>query len=106
MKYNFLVTLGACLMMMACQQNTEEFDATGMFEADEVIISAEATGKIIAFDVTEGSRLEHGAVVAQIDCEQIKLQKQQMKATDQAVSQKQNNAEPQVQVLEEQLVSL
>lgn len=106
MNRNTVILFIGCLFMFACQQNKARFDATGVFEADEVIISAETNGKLVAFNVSEGQTLESGAVVAQIDCEQIKLQKQQMKATYRAVGQKQNDAAPQVKILEEQLVSL
>ena len=106
MKHNIVISLMACLSWTSCEQKQTQFDATGMFEADEIIVSAETTGKIIAFNVAEGSEVQQGTVVAQLDCEQIKLQKQQTKATYAAVGQKQNNATPQTQILEEQLMSL
>ena len=105
MKNKAILLLSICLFA-ACKQNTEQFDATGVFEADEVIISAEATGKLLNFTVEEGNNLKKGQIVAQIDCEQIKLQKQQTKATYDAVSQKQNNANPQIEVLKQQLIPL
>lgn len=105
MKNKAILLLSICLFA-ACKQNTEQFDATGVFEADEVIISAEATGKLLNFTVEEGNNLKKGQIVAQIDCEQIKLQKQQTKATYNAVSQKQNNANPQIEVLKQQLIPL
>ena len=99
-----LITI--CLLISSCQEKKDAFDATGMFEADEIIVSAETTGKLLTFNVSEGSLLEKGATIATIDCEQIKLQKKQMNATYKAVGQKQNNATPQIQVLEEQLIPL
>lgn len=92
--------------LTACKQTTEKFDASGVFEADEVIISAETTGKLLRFDVEEGDNLKQGQIIAEIDCEQIKLQKQQVKATVNAVSKKQNDANPQTQILKEQLNTL
>ena len=106
MKHSIVIFLAACLVLASCEQKQEQFDATGMFEAEEIIVSAETTGKIIAFNVVEGSEIQQGMTVAQLDCEQIKLQKQQTKATYAAVGQKQNNAAPQTQILEEQLVGL
>lgn len=105
MNHPFILFLTICLLA-ACQQTTERYDATGVFEADEVIIAAEATGRLLRLDVEEGTTLQKGTVVAEIDCEQIKLQKRQVKATVNAVSKKQNDANPQTQILKEQLNTL
>ena len=44
----------------ACSSGTPEYDATGTFEATEVIVSAEASGKILGLDVEEGTTLKAG----------------------------------------------
>jgi HlyD family secretion protein len=102
MKLQYL-SFAALFLLAACKNQTDNFDATGVFEAEEVIISAETTGKLLSFAAEEGSELKAGQRIAEIDCEQIKLQKNQVQATVGAVSQKQNNANPQVQILREQL---
>ena len=53
-------------------------DAAGTFEADEITVSSEATGKIEWLDLTEGQQLQAGQVVGQIDTVQLFLQKQQL----------------------------
>lgn len=97
----FLVTL-----IISCQIKQENFDAVGVFEAEEVIISSEANGKLLRFDVSDGMLIKAGTIVAEIECEQVKLQKKQIQATSNAVTQKQNSATPQTQVFEEQLLSV
>ena len=53
-------------------------DAAGTFEADEITVSSEATGKIEWLDLTEGQQLQAGQAVGQIDTVQLFLQKQQL----------------------------
>ena len=56
----------------------DDFDATGTFEATEVTVSAEASGRILRFDLQEGDRVEVGAQVGAIDSLQLYLQKLQL----------------------------
>ena len=78
-------------------------DATGTFEADEVIVSAEVPGKILTFTVEEGSQLSKDSVVGTIDSKNITLQKEQMDASIRALSEKTSDIQPQVKLLEDQL---
>lgn len=41
--------------LVACSSGTPEYDATGTFEATDVVVSAEASGKILGLDVEEGT---------------------------------------------------
>jgi HlyD family secretion protein len=43
--------------MAACNRNDEQYDASGTFEADEVIVPR-ATGKLILFNVHEGDNIK------------------------------------------------
>ena len=65
--------------------NTENFDATGTFEATEVIVSAEASGKLIHFRADEGVQLTCGEEVGLIDTVQLHLQKMQLLANRKSV---------------------
>ena len=65
------------LLAAACGRNGD-FDATGTFEATEVVVSAEAAGRILRFDAEEGDRLEAGRQVGAIDTVQLYLQKLQL----------------------------
>lgn len=69
----------ACLGA-GCKDKAEERDASGMFEAREVIVSSEISGRLEKLDVMEGDYLEAGKVVGMIDTMQLhwlKLQAQQ-----------------------------
>jgi len=90
------------LIFSACSNRDHRYDATGTFESDEVIVSAEATGKILRLDVQEGSTLSKDSVVGNIDPTSIELQKEQATSSLEALQQKINDASPQVRVLQSQ----
>ncbi len=96
----------AVLLPAACEDNQEKADAYGNFEATEVIVSAETTGKLIRFEVEEGRRLEAGEVVGLIDTTQLHLRREQLKAGIAAISGKTQDPEPKIEVLREQLANL
>jgi HlyD family secretion protein len=78
-----LLFTGLCLL--SCGGNKSDFDAMGTFEADEVIVSAEAAGKILAFDVEEGKTLTAGQQVGAIDSTQLRFTFIQLQENQKAV---------------------
>jgi len=99
-----IVTLiGAVAVLTACNRNAQKYDASGTFEVDEVIVSAEQSGKLLSFNVNEGQTIPMGNVVGIIDAENLSLQKEQIQASIQALHEKTSNVLPQVKLLQEQL---
>jgi HlyD family secretion protein len=90
-------------LVAACRNSSNEFDATGNFEADEVIISSEASGKILKLDVEEGKELEANAVVGLIDTTQLYLKKKQLEYSIKAVIAKSPNTSVQLAAIKEQM---
>lgn len=72
-----LIPITMLLTAAACNRNTD-FDATGTFEATEVVVSAEANGRITAFEAEEGDTVEALEQVGAIDTVQLYLQKLQL----------------------------
>lgn len=68
------------LFLFSCNNGEQEFDASGSFEAEETIISAEATGTILQLDIEEGKVLQKGEMVGYIDSTQLFLKKKQLLA--------------------------
>ncbi|ASZ13777.1 HlyD family efflux transporter periplasmic adaptor subunit [Chitinophaga pendula] len=93
------------LLFSACNNNGAHADAYGNFEAVEVIVGAEGTGKLKQFAVEEGKQLAAGEEVGRIDATQLSLKKEQLRANIQAVLSKRPDAEPQLQVIREQIVT-
>lgn len=102
---NILILSVLMLLMLSCDNNGKKFDATGTFEADEVIISAEAAGKLTQFAVREGVQLEAGKTVGTINCSNLALQKEQAEASMEALQQKTNSAAPQILIYEQQIAT-
>ena len=90
-------------LLAGCSRTGDRPDASGAFEADEVIVSAEIPGKILSLRVEEGALLQQGAVVGAIDSEAITLQKEQVEASLRALKEKTADITPQVNMLESQL---
>ena len=91
------------VLFSACNSNTPKFDASGTFEVDEVIVSAEQNGKLLSFNVSEGQTIPKDSVVGVIDAENLSLQKEQMQASIEALYQKTSNVLPQIKLLQDQL---
>jgi HlyD family secretion protein len=90
------------MALVSCNSGKAKYDASGTFEADEIIVSAEATGKILQLDFEEGDTLAKNDAVGSIDVLGLELQKGQIEASLQAIGQKTNDAEPQVAILKAQ----
>lgn len=74
--------------MVACDHRNELSDAYGNFEAEDVIVSAEATGKLLAFEANEGSSVNEDKMIGIIDTTQIMLQLAQLDAQEASVRSK------------------
>ncbi len=98
-----LCVLPAVMLVAACGSGEAESDAYGNFEADEVLISAEASGQLLQFDVQEGENLRRGATVGLIDTVQLALQRQEIAAGEKVVRSRARGALAEIQVLEAQL---
>jgi HlyD family secretion protein len=93
----FIVTLGSC------SNNKNKFDASGAFEAEETIISSEATGTLKQFNVTEGQALQAGQTIGYIDSIQLVLKKKQLEAQIKSVLAQRPDISTQLASLQEQL---
>ncbi|MEO6330454.1 MAG: HlyD family efflux transporter periplasmic adaptor subunit [Ginsengibacter sp.] len=103
MRNYFLLLFAVVFSLDACHPKKEKFDATGSFEADEVIVSSEINGQLLSFNVHEGDSLKQNQVVGTVDAENIVLQKEQVEANIQSLSEKTSNVNPQVALLKDQL---
>jgi len=97
-----LLLLLIAFFVFSCQQEEERSDAYGNFEAREVLVSAEAGGKLLEFSVEEGMTLEAGRQVGLIDTSALDLQRKQLLAAITAVQRKTQDPQPEIDVLREQ----
>ena len=63
------------LTIFSCKRADQDYDASGTFEADEIIVTAEATGKILELNINEGDALTANQNLGLIDGKGVELQK-------------------------------
>jgi HlyD family secretion protein len=90
-------------LLFACSTGEGDFDATGTFESEEIIVSSEAMGKLVLFQVDEGLKLKQQQIVGVVDTTQLHLKKKQLQATIKAVLSKQPDIETQLASLQKQI---
>lgn len=101
-----LLVISAALLITGCNNKADEADAYGNFEATEVIVSAETSGRILKFDVTEGSEIEKGSEIALIDTTLFHLQKAEINAGMRSVRTRINSINAQNDILNQQIANL
>lgn len=88
--------------MVSCGEKSE-FDAQGTFEATEVIVSSEANGRIISFNIEEGNMVDANSIVGTIDSVQLYLQRKQLEAQQSALLASRPDIKKQVSSLKEEI---
>ena len=101
MKYLFIIT--PVLLLAACKNPGPQADAFGHFEADELIVSAQANGQILELRLEEGQVVQAGQTVGRIDSSQLVLKKEQLQAAIRAIAAKSPAIGAQLAVFEKQL---
>lgn len=76
---SIIVVVGA-FIIGSCGKGKNITDASGAFEADETVISADASGTIKQFNIVEGQTLQAGQSIGYIDSVQLYLKKMQLEA--------------------------
>ena len=99
------------LFLGACNNSEKAYDATGIFEATEITVSAQVSGEVQQFDITEGQSLEAGAQAGLIDTYQLvqklgelEAAKQQIYANNAATESRQLDLNKQLATLQQQIV--
>jgi len=93
------------LSLLSCGRDSGVHDASGTFEATEIVVSSEVSGKIIELNVNEGDTVAGGAVVGQIDTIQLFLRKKQLLATVRALEARRPEVRKQIAAIEEQITT-
>lgn len=93
-------------LLAGCSGESDKADAFGTFEASEVIVSSETSGRILKFEVTEGSEIEKGAELALIDTTMFHLQKAEIDAGMKSVRTRISSISAQNDILNQQIANL
>ena len=103
MKHYSIVLLCALLVLSSCGNKQNAFDATGTFEATEVTVSSEASGKILSFDISEGQEVIAGSNIGIIDTVQLYLSKMQLLQSMSSVKSNRPDISKQIAAFKEQI---
>jgi HlyD family secretion protein len=108
-RYNmkkWLLIFVPVLFFSSCKNNSQKADAFGNFEATEVTVSAETSGRIITMGLKEGEPVEKGTVIAVVDTTILNLQREEIDAAIRSVRTKLATTNAQNEILEQQISNL
>lgn len=91
------------LTLASCGNSEKAYDATGTFEATEVTVSAEQSGRLLTFDICEGDKVAEGIEVGLIDTTQLCLKLRELDATRTILQSQMPDKEAQIAATRQQL---
>ena len=100
-----IVYASIMLLLTACGKGNGDYDASGVFETTEVIISAEANGKIMQLNFIEGQQVEQGKPLGYIDTVQLYLKKMQLLTNTSAVKSGRVDIPRQIAAIKQQIAT-
>jgi len=93
----------AVVSLTACSNKKSVYDASGVFETTEVIVSAKGNGEILQFLVEEGQEVDADVTLGVIDTMQLYLKKEQLQAGIRAMNARKVTVSRQIAALQEQI---
>lgn len=100
-----IVYVSIILLLTACGKGNGDYDASGVFETTEVIVSAEANGKIMQLNFIEGQQVEQGKPLGYIDTVQLYLKKMQLLTNTSAVKSGRVDIPRQIAAIKQQIAT-
>lgn len=93
--------LSVLVLFTSCGKDKDQPDAYGSFEATEVTVSSQASGKIMQFNIDEGQVLDSGQFIGYIDTTDLHLKKSQSTGQRNATSSRIDDLAAQIAVQEQ-----
>mgnify|MGYP001715410583 FL=1 len=93
------------MIVAACGNKDGDCDASGIFEATEVMISAGETGELLRITVREGESVKAHESLGLIDTTRLYLQKIQLSAGLMAIESRRYNIPRQIASLKQQIAT-
>lgn len=100
------IVIIALLLITSCNDKYDNDKASGAFEATEIVISAEANGKVTNLDVSEGELVAADQIIGNIDSTQLYLQKMLLYANNSAIIARKPDIKKQTATIEQQIATL
>ena len=105
MKTQIYILSIVLLLIYSCSSHKTKIEATGVFEATEIIVSAEASGKILSLIIHEGDEVKQGQVLGQIDSSQLYLNKLTIEANRMALLASRPDVQSQLDAIESEIAN-
>ena len=100
------ITVSIIFLAVSCKNGNTDFDASGIFEATEIIVSSEANGKLLQFNAKEGQHVAAGEKLGYVDTVQLHLKRLQLLQSAKSVGSRQLDTSKQIAAIQEQITSL
>jgi HlyD family secretion protein len=104
-KLFYFIPLVFALLIISCGDGGKEIDASGLFEATEVIVSAEASGKIMDLNIRQGDIIKANQIIGYIDTVQLHLKRMQLLTNIKSLNNRMLNIEKQIAVTKQQITT-
>ncbi len=105
MKKNVFPLIIISFLAASCGSGDADYDASGVFETTEVVVSAKAQGEIKCLLFEEGQTVAAGDTLGLIDVKQLSLKKQQLISTRKATDDKKLDPSNQVASIRQQIAN-
>lgn len=102
----WLAVATATFFLSACHNQKSEVIGSGSFEATEVLVSSEVNGRVLEWDIEEGSTIQQGEQVGLVDTTQLFLQREALLRSGKGIRANQPNIATQTKALEVKLEEL
>lgn len=102
----WLAVASATFFLSACHNPKSEVIGSGSFEATEVLVSSEVNGRVLEWNIEEGSTIQQGEQVGLVDTTQLFLQREALLRSGKGVRANQPNIATQTKALEVKLEEL
>ena len=100
-----ILAIGTITLLTACGNDNNKYDASGIFETTEVIVSAKANGEITRLEIEEGQSVEPWKALGFIDTTQLYLRKRQLMANRSATDGRMLDEGKQIASLRQQIAN-
>lgn len=102
--YNYIIGLSiAATTLFSCSDSNGKADGYGNFEATEITVSAENTGKLMQLEVSEGDQIMKDKFIGYIDTIPLALKREQLEVSKAVISSKSKGVLSQINVMNAQL---
>lgn len=103
MKIKFFLMSVVMTFTCSCTNEDQLKDATGVFEAIEVIVSSEANGRILSLNLTEGELVKESQVVGLVDSTQLHFNRLQLESSKVTVETNRPDTQAQIEATEREI---